>query len=116
MAITKGAKKSGRKTLSPWDAYVEDVLAGKVPVGRWVKLACERHRRDIKRQRTESFPFYFSIQRAQRIIDFFDYLHHSKGKWEKQTFKLEPWQQFVLASVFGWLQWNGTKADPENDA
>jgi phage terminase large subunit-like protein len=70
----------------------------------------------MKRQRTEAFPFYFSPPRAQRIIDFFEYLHHSKGVWSTQVFRLEPWQQFCLGSVFGWLQWNGTKDDPSSDA
>ena len=29
-------------------AYAQSVLAGEVPACKWVKLACERHMRDLK--------------------------------------------------------------------
>ncbi len=109
MKRTRKKPTKGSKVLNPWDEYVERVLAGEIVVGQWVRLACERHRRDIARQKKDDFPYYFSQDRAWHIINFFDHLHHSKD-WFKgkggQSFKLELWQCFILASVFGWLCYN----------
>ena len=30
------------------ERYVDDVLSGKQVASRWVRLACERHRRDLE--------------------------------------------------------------------
>jgi phage terminase large subunit-like protein len=46
---------------------------------------------------------------AQRPLDFFRLLRHSKGKWADQPFVLEPWQQFIVWSLFGWKLADGTR-------
>jgi phage terminase large subunit-like protein len=112
-------RKKGTKVVPPWEQYVSKVLSGEIVTGNWVRLACERHKRDMERQRTEKFPYYFSPLRANHIINFFDHLRHSQDWFQGHggdSFKLELWQCFILGSVFGWLEWNPTrKADPEND-
>lgn len=68
-------------------------------VGRAVRLACERHLRDLARQRTEAFPFRFDTASAQHVIDFFPtFLTLEDGR----PFELTDWLQFCLGSVFGW--------------
>ena len=44
-----------------------------------------------------------------RAIGFIEKLKHTKGKWAGQRFKLEPWQQFILWNIFGWMKADGTR-------
>ncbi len=85
--------------------YVKDVLNDKIPACKWVKLACERHLRDLKDLPKKGF--YFDIEAAQRAIDFFQFLKHSKGEWAGQTFEPAPWEQFIDYSIFGWKRADG---------
>jgi len=90
------------------EQYCDDVLDGKILTCEWVKLAVKRHRNDLKRQKTEGFPYYFCEKRAKKIIDFFHtYLYHVKGERanRKEKIKLTPSWQFILWSLFGWRKW-----------
>jgi len=93
--------------------YCEDVLSGKQIVCKWVRLAVERHIKDLGRQNMHDFPYYFDEKAAKRIIDFKQSLKHIKGEWanaarKESTFiKLEPWQQFKDWVLFGWKRMDG---------
>lgn len=80
--------------------YIDDVLSGELPACRWVKLACRRHLRDL--EDGEARGLWFDKDAAQLVIEFFELLKHSKGEWAGQTLKLEPWQQFITWTLFGW--------------
>ena len=82
------------------EAYIEDVLRGHIPAGHWVKRACQRHLDDL--EQGEERGLWFDPAAAQLVIDFFGLLRHSKGEWAGQIIRLEPWQQFVLWTLFGW--------------
>ncbi|MGO4154351.1 terminase large subunit [Cupriavidus sp. YAF13] len=88
--------------------YVADVLAGNVVACKWVRLACERQQRDLARaeEGDPAFPFRFDAEAAERICHFIEMLPHTKGRWArtKQRIILEPWQVFILTTVFGWLR------------
>ncbi|CAM2175571.1 Terminase large subunit [Burkholderia latens] len=87
--------------------YIDDVLAGRIVACKWVKLACERQRRDLARAEIgdPDFPYRFDNDAATRICEFIELLPHTKGRWARtrQSIKLEPWQAFILTTVFGWL-------------
>ncbi|HDR9237751.1 TPA: terminase large subunit [Burkholderia vietnamiensis] len=87
--------------------YIDDVLAGRIVACKWVKLACERQRRDLARAEMgdPEFPYRFDSDAATRICEFIELLPHTKGRWARtrQRIKLEPWQAFILTTVFGWL-------------
>ena len=89
------------------NGYIDDVLAGRIVACKWVKLACRRQRDDLARAEagTADFPYRFDIDAASRICQFVELLPHIKGKWARtrQRIVLEPWQIFVLSTVFGWL-------------
>lgn len=99
---TKRRKAPRRRRPVPVDpvtAYAQAVVGGQRVVGRAVRLACERHLRDLARQRTPDFPFYFSPAGATHIIDFFpEFLTLEDG----EPFVLVEFMQFCLGSVFGW--------------
>lgn len=81
--------------------YALDVVEGREIAGKLVRQACERHFHDL--ETAEDRGFYFDQAEAQRWLDFFSLLRHSKGEWAGQPFQLSRWQQFILGTVFGWL-------------
>ena len=94
------------------ETYVKQVISGKIPACKWVKLACERHVRDTASSITKDFPYVFDPAIAEKVCKFAEMLPHTKGKWAKKDhktgewakIKLEPWQKFLLASTFGWVK------------
>ena len=93
---------------TPWDKYVEEVLDGTIPASRWVRLACQRHLDDLEHGAERGL--YFDEVEALKFIAFFErFLKHSKGKWAGQPFYLLPWQQFAVASLFGWKKEDGSR-------
>jgi phage terminase large subunit-like protein len=86
------------------DAYAADVLAGRVPAGKYHRLACARHVRDRARERTAAFPYYLDTATADRFYRFAERLRHYKGEWAGQPIRLQPYQAFRLGSILGWRQ------------
>jgi phage terminase large subunit-like protein len=81
--------------------YVEGVLAGRIVVGRLVRLAVERHVRDLKRGGARGLRF--NRTRALRVCWWMENrLRFSKGEWAGKPFRLQPWQAFIVWSLFGW--------------
>lgn len=82
--------------------YAEDVVGGKVIVGRYVRLACERFLRDLDRQH---WRYSYDAARADKAARFMQKLPHVKGKWaaKHERLVLEPWQCFAECNLFGWI-------------
>ncbi len=80
-------------------------MAGKVVTGRLVRLACQRHLDDLGTRRDLAW----RPELAQHALDFFAFLKHYKGEWAGTPIVLEPWQQFIIGSAFGWYRTDGTR-------
>lgn len=53
---------------------------------------------------------WFDTDTAQQAIDFFhECITHVKGALAGQPFILEPWQQAIVANLFGWKRTDGTR-------
>ena len=89
--------------------YIREVTSGKVPVCKMVKLAVKRHVSDLKKSKAGTFPYYFDQKKAQSAIIFFSLLVHTKGKLAGQKLKPEPWQQFIIAMIYGWRRVDNNK-------
>lgn len=86
------------------DRYAESVVAGRIPAGRYHRLACERHLRDRAREGTPEFPFRFDDSKAERFFRFAEKLRHYKGRqFAGQAVILQPYQRFRLGSLFAWV-------------
>lgn len=83
--------------------YAKEVVAGNIPANELVILACKRHLNDLKKSKTKAFPYKFDVDLANRYLDFFNLLKHSKGELAGQPIHLELWQCFRIGSVFGWV-------------
>jgi len=88
----------------PVTVYAKRVQAGKVLACKWHRLACVRHVEDLERSRRldPEFPFTFDKAEAQKAIDFCESLTHFKGEWAGTALHLEPWERFIVGSLFGW--------------
>lgn len=86
-------------------SYCDDVLAGRIPAGKWNRLACQRQLNDLARadQNDAAFPFRFDRDAAERVCEFVELSPHIKGKLAGQPIRLEAWQCFILTTAFGWL-------------
>jgi phage terminase large subunit-like protein len=102
-------KKQMKQTLSPSlptgveraNDYIEDVLSGKISACWWVKRACQRQKQDLAKP---DWDYYFSDEQANMVCDFIESLPHIKGsQFAGQLLRLEPWQCFIITTVFGWL-------------
>lgn len=87
--------------------YARRVVAGVLPACKWVRLACERHIRDLKDAHERGL--WWDQDAADAAIEFFGLLRHSKGKWNDEPFALSPWQAFIVGSLFGWKRWDGLR-------
>ena len=84
--------------------YAQAVVDGKVPFcGRLHILACKRHLNDLKKQRTEKFPYYWSIEAADRILEYAETLTIKEG-FEQKPVRLFDCQAFDIGCTFGWLR------------
>lgn len=90
-----------------WDAYGRRVMAGDIVVCKWIRLAVERHYRDLETCHARGL--YFSDELAQHALESFLFLRHSKGEWAGQVFVPSDWQQFWIALAFGWMRADGTR-------
>jgi phage terminase large subunit-like protein len=86
--------------------YAGDVVKGKIPAGKSIRLQCQRFLDELKSSRCKEFPFRFDEAKASRVCRFIEKLPHTKGPWAKRRdlLVLAPWQVWVLACTFGWLR------------
>lgn len=105
-------KAANAKSRKQWAAYADratgyarDIVSGKILACSWAKLACQRHLDDLARARGKDFPYRFDRVRAGKVCEFIERFPHVKGKWASgnQRIRLEPWQLFIVCSLFGWL-------------
>lgn len=85
------------------DDYALSVVAGRVPAGKYHRLACERHMRDRAREGTPGFPYRFDYTKAERFFRFAERLKHYKGEWAGQRITLQPHQLFRKGCKHGWI-------------
>jgi phage terminase large subunit-like protein len=92
------------------DVYAASVVSGETIAGPLVRLACERHRRDRLRK---GWTWRFDAERANQAIEFFETilkLPDLLGEdGEPAPFLLQPWQAFIVGSLFGWVDADGIR-------
>lgn len=81
--------------------YEADVLSGKVLACEFVKKAVRRNQEDRKRYKDHGL-YAFSESEGNRVCKFIELLTHTKGALAGQKIKLEPWQVWILSTIFGW--------------
>lgn len=95
--------------------YARDVIEGRVLACKWVRLAGQRHLNDLAKSEAGEWPYVFNpelvdtqgkiYRPAERVCRFAELMPHIKGDWAArgERIKLQPWQIFCRASIFGWV-------------
>ncbi len=73
-----------------------------------MKLACKRHRSDLRASKRKDYPWHYDESRAERFIRFHEALPHVKDDFNgharrREKFHLGDWQCFMYCSIFGWV-------------
>lgn len=86
--------------------YARAVVSGRIDANNFVRLACKRHIEDLGKEKNKAFKYKFDRAQGERVCEFIQLLPHTKGKWarERKKIKLEPWQKFILVSIFAWRE------------
>jgi phage terminase large subunit-like protein len=81
-------------------AYAEQVVEGKIETCGLVRQACQRQLDDLQRL---DWDYHFDVNRGNHVCWFIENLPHIKGRWKSRNIVLEPWQCFLLTTIFGWV-------------
>lgn len=85
------------------DSYCADVVDGRLPAGKYHRLACDRHLKDRARENRSWFPYRFDPRHAARFFKFSAKLKHYKGRqFVGQPIELSANQRFRHGSIHGW--------------
>ena len=93
--------QTSRDYLTIAKNYCSAVKSGEQSACKWVKLACKRQEDDLVRFASGGL-YIWNEKEAIRVCKFIELLTHTKGELAGQRIVLEPWQIFVLTTVFGW--------------
>lgn len=91
--------------------YAKDVVAGVIPAGKLLLLACRRHLEDLEHSKSADYPYVFNppgkngkAAPAEAICRFAQNMLHVKGEWAGTHIRLEEWQCFLFGVAFGWIR------------
>ena len=82
--------------------YCHDCIDGRISSCAKHKWACQRFLNDINRIGNPDFPYIWDEDEAQRIVDWFKLLRHSKGDLAGHPIELTPWEMFRECQIYGW--------------
>jgi len=104
--ILAGWKKT---EIDPITDYARKVVGEEILAGPHVMAACERHLNDRKNGPKRGL--FWSLKKAMHTINFFkDNLPlPGEGNISIKPFILQPSQEFIVGSIFGWLTEDGSR-------
>lgn len=84
-------------------AYAQDVVNGYQIANEWVKRACQRHLKDLKRSKEDpDYMWRFDEKKAYRPIKFIE-KKTVASKGDARHLVMQPWQHFFIGCIFGWV-------------
>ena len=99
--------------------YAQRVVSGEILTCEWVQKACKRQLDDLIRFKRKSSIYQFNpelldrygrpYRPADNLCAFIERLPHVKGPLASRMIVLEPWQVFILSTVFGWVKSDGKR-------
>lgn len=92
-----------------FNKYPHDILTGKIPSGRLMRLAAERHFKDLERG-----DLYVDEKAALSIVTWFKFIPITDGKDAGKPTVLLPWQIWMVVSLIAW-KWNENTFDEDGN-
>ena len=88
--------------------WAKQVASGEFLAGPDIRNACKRHLKDLETGHERGLAW--DLAAANRAISFFPkVLRLSGGDHEGKQFNLLDWQAFIVGSLFGWKDADGTR-------
>lgn len=87
-----------------FEKYIDDVKNERIIVNEYIKLAIKRF--EDFRNRSD---IYFNINKVNHVINFIQTIKHYVGEYAGKPFELQPWQCFIIASIFGFYRVDNNK-------
>ena len=82
--------------VTKYEEYISDVKAGNILTNRYIKLSVDRFEKFRERD-----DMYFSKEAVDNAINFMQAISLFEGHKAGQPFKLEGWQAFIVANIYG---------------
>lgn len=83
--------------------YAEQCISGKIIGCKKHKWACMRFLRDIDRMNNDrDYPYLWNENEAEKIVNWFSHLRHSKGVLAGKPINLITAQKFTICQLYGW--------------
>ncbi len=95
--------RTGEGTPDPVRAYASAVVRGKIVAGRLVRLACQRHLDDLRTGKARGL--VWDAETSRSAIAIIGEMRLPSGA----PFILQPAQAFIVGSIFGWHQTDGSR-------
>ena len=88
--------------------YALDVNSEKISACLYVKQAVKRYLNDLEKT---DWQWHFDKNKVDHVCRFIELLPHTQGKWAtaRQRIVLEPFQVFIVANIFGWVDGDGRR-------
>jgi phage terminase large subunit-like protein len=83
--------------------YANDVVKGRIPASIYVRQACQRHLDDLRASKKKHYPYRYDELKAGRVCFFIEQLHFWEGERAGQPFRLQPWQTWIICTIYGWV-------------
>ena len=84
--------------------FVNDVISGDQLSNKFVINAVQRHLSDMEKSKSEEYLYVFDEDKADRVINIIKRMRHTGGSFAGKPFDLQPFQGFIIASLFGWVR------------
>lgn len=97
------ATKRYRPAVQRGIAYARNVITGRIPACRYVRLACERFERDLALAEAGRGSWRFDQSLAEMPIEFAGNLRNYKGPLAGEPIEILPFQAFILINLFGFV-------------
>lgn len=95
---------NGDITNKTYYKYAKDVINGKIKTGHNIILACKRFLKDLERN-----DIIFEVGKADNVIEFIGLMKHNTAQFAGKPFILLPWQQWVVANLYGFYYLDGSR-------
>ncbi|PTI58815.1 terminase large subunit, partial [Staphylococcus xylosus] len=93
----KVLNKPSPKLLTTW--YAQQVVRGNITANEYVRKECQRHLNYLK---NDNHRWEFDEEKGHKPIRFIEkFCKPSKGEYGQLI--LQPWQHFIIGSLFGWV-------------
>lgn len=84
--------------------YAKDVTSGATQACSYVQLAAKRFLSDLEAAKAPDSPWEFRTDLAERVMRWCSLLPNIKGPLAGQKLVLMPWQAFVVANLYGFVE------------